>query len=510
VESIDISVLPRWGKIVSMDSNEGDPEVVSIQQHKSIKFQIDAEINEKIVLWQGDIRLLDVDVIVNSTNETMIDNTGISGSILDAAGPELLEEISRTEQCKTGESRITRGYLLPARWVIHTVGPRYNEKYKTAAENALHNCYRSSLELLKENSLRTIAFPLINSQKRGYPPEPGCHIAVRTLRRFLEHWGKDIDLIILCVPSNIDFALYNRVLPLYFPRCKQDLLLEKEELPRDVGNEFGETVIEERKIRISAFPGNALNGSTLDAPFISPSEPIQTSPRIISLNEHLPNQFAMMKADFDEERKKKLDSLSKEEKTKLEAQQIYYDHLSKARTSDLSDVARINVIYESGKDIMGRPVIVIVGSRLPNERPQLERVFLYMLKIMDRIAEHHYTVVYLHTHMNDRETPEFSWMKKIYNIIDPKYGNNLQNFYIVHSTFWLKIFETVVSAFITSSFWSKVVYIEKLIDLYNNIDPNQIVLPPEVVNYDISINGRPIMARKAFQTEVIEAMVNDL
>jgi len=194
-------------------------------------------------------------------------------------------------------------------------------------------------------------------------------------------------------------------LPLYFPRCKQDLLLEKEELPRDVGNEFGETVIEERKIRISAFPGNALNGSTIDAPFMSPSEPIQTSPRIISLNEHLPNQFAMMKADFDEERKKKLDSLSKEEKTKLEAQQIYYDHLSKARTSDLSDVARINVIYESGKDIMGRPVIVIVGSRLPNERPQLERVFLYMLKIMDRIAEHHYTVVYLHTHMNDRETP---------------------------------------------------------------------------------------------------------
>jgi len=218
----------------------------------------------------------------------------------------------------------------------------------------------------------------------------------------------------------------------------------------------------------------------------------------------------MMKADFDEERKRKFESMSKEDKMKLEAQQIYYDHVIKARTLELSDIARLNVIYESGKDIMDRPVIVIVGSRLPVDRTQLERVFLYMLKIMDRIADHPYTVVYLHTHMNDRETPEFSWMKKIYNIMDPKYGNNLKNFYILHSTFWLKIFETVVSTFITSTFWSKVVYIEKLVDLYNNVDPNQIVLPPEVVNYDISINGRPVVSRKAFESEVVEAMVNDL
>jgi len=286
------------------------------------------------------------------------------------------------------------------------------------------------------------------------------------------------------------------------------LLLEKEELPRDVGNEFGETVIEERKIRINAFPGNTLSGSTVDEPLLSPEvpKPVKVTPLH---NEHLPQNFAMMQTDFDEERKKKLESVSKEERERLEAQQIYYDHVSKALSMDLSDVARLNVIYESGKDTLGRPVVVIVGNRLPPLRPQLERVFLYLLKTMDKISDHHYNVVYVHTGMEDRDTPEFGWMKKIYNVMDPKYGNNLMHFYIVHSSFWLKIFETVISAFISPNFWSKVVYIDKLQDLYTNIDYEQLILPPEVTNYDIKINGKLVMQRKVFDNEV-EAMRNDL
>jgi hypothetical protein len=370
------------------------------------------------------------------------------------------------------------------------------------------------LEILKENSLRTIAFPVINSQKRGYPAEPGCHIAVRTLRRFLEHWGKDVDLIILCVSTAADFSLYSRVLPLYCPRNKQELLLEKEELPRDVGNEFGETVIEERKIRISAFPGNVLDGSLVESPIISPivsTEAEQVS-TVASPSYQLPGNFAIMKSDFDEERKKKLEHLSRDEREKIEMQQLYYDHLAKASNTDLSDIARLNVIYESGKDLMGRPVVVIVGNRLPSSRSHLERLFLYLLKVMDKITDHPYTVVYLHTNMEERDTPEFSWMKKIYNVIDPKYGNNLSSFYIVHPTFWLKIFESVISAFVISvTFWSKVVYIEKLEELYQAIDFEQLVLPPEVVAYDVKVNGRrSVPTLKTFAVKEAEATVNDL
>jgi len=498
--STALGTLPKWSTLAEKD-------VDSVGDLKGIKFPIRDDINEKLILWQGDIRQLDVDAIVNSTNESMTDNTGISGSILEAAGPELVEEIGRCDHCRTGEARVTKAYNLPARFIIHTVGPRYNDKYKTAAENALHNCYRSCLEGLKENNLHTIAFPVINSQKRGYPSEPGSHIAIRTVRRFLEHWGKDIETIVFCVHTVDDFKLYSRVLSMYFPRSKRDLILAKEELPRDTGNEYGETVIEERKIRISAFPGTPV-GNNNDAP-LSPTS-LSSSSTIIP--EKLPNAFAMMKTDFDEERKKKIEQLSQADKDKLQQQQVYLNYLYKAQGMDLSDIARLNVIYESGKDSYGRPIVVMVGSRLPMQRAHLDRVFLYMIRTLDRIVENPYVVVYLHTNMEDKDTPEFTWMKQVYNIMDYKYGDHLSSFYVIHPTFWLKIFEGVVSKFMDNdSFWTKVRYVHKLDEMYDYIDHDQLVFPEEVYKYDVKVNGstsKPARrVRKGNQTP--DSIVND-
>jgi len=246
-------------------------------------------------------------------------------------------------------------------------------------------------------------------------------------------------------------------MPLYCPRNKQELMKSKEELPRDVGNEFGETVIEERKIRISAFPGGVVTSSVVETPLLSPVlETEVQSTGISSHCEQLPDQFAFMKADFDEERTKKFEMMSKDEKEKIEQQQLYHNYLYKAQGMDLSDVARLSIIYESGKDILGRSVVVIVGNRLPNLRPQLDRVFLYMIRMMDKITDHPYVVVYVHTNMEERDTPEFSWMKKVYNIMDAKYGDHLSAFYVIHPTFWLKIFESVLSSIMSNEyFWKK-------------------------------------------------------
>jgi len=148
--------------------------------------------------------------------------------------------------------------------------------------------------------------------------------------------------------------------------------------------------------------------------------------------------------------------MSQADKDKILQQQLYNNFLYKAQGIDLSDIARLNVIYESGKDISGRPVVVIVGSRLPMQRANLDRVFLYMIRTMDRIVENSYVVVYLHTNMEERDTPEFSWMKQVYNIMDYKYGDHLHTFFVIHPTFWLKIFEGVVSTFVNNdSFWKK-------------------------------------------------------
>jgi len=218
----------------------------------------------------------------------------------------------------------------------------------------------------------------------------------------------------------------------------------------------------------------------------------------------------MMQSDFDEERKKKLDQLSQAEKDRIEQQQLYLNNLYKAQKMDLSDIARLSIIYESGRDSSGRPIVVIVGSRLPMQRNYLDRVFLYMIKTLDKIVDHAYTVVYLHTKMEDKETPEFSWMKQVYSIMDYKYGDHLSSFYIVHPTFWLKMFETLVSTFVTSNFFTKVKYISKLDELYDFIDPEQLVIPEEVYQYDVSENGVSSRQPKRMRETKVEALLNDL
>jgi len=229
------------------------------------------------------------------------------------------------------------------------------------------------------------------------------------------------------------------------------------------------------------------------------------------MSEQLPEHFAMMKGDFDEERRKKLDRMSKAEKERLEQQQLYLEYLYQAQGMDLSDIARMNVIFESGKDSLGRPVVVIIGYQLPTLRSLLDRVFMYMIRIMDKIANNNYVVVYVHTNMEDKGTPEFAWMKRVYNIMDSKYGNHLSAFYVVHPTFWLRVTEGVLSSFMKNdNFWKKVRYIEKLDEIFNNIEHDQLVLPEEVFQYDTKMNGpRPVVSgRRNFSAEGAGAIDN--
>ncbi len=144
-----------------------------------------SDVWPKIELWRGDITTLAVDAIVNAANQTLLGGGGVDGAIHHAAGPRLIEHCRTLNGCKTGEAKITRGFDLPARFVIHTVGPVYHGGGQGEAE-LLASCYRRSLQIAADKGLRTIAFPAISTGVFGYPFEAATEIALTTSFDFLQ------------------------------------------------------------------------------------------------------------------------------------------------------------------------------------------------------------------------------------------------------------------------------------------------------------------------------------
>jgi O-acetyl-ADP-ribose deacetylase (regulator of RNase III) len=159
---------------------------------------------------QADITVQSVDAIVNAANETLLGGGGVDGAIHRAAGPELLEECRHLGGCPTGEARITRGYRLPARYVIHTVGPVWHGGAE-GEPALLRACYRKSLALAIEHRVVSIAFPSISTGAYGYPIAQAALIAVAAVREAL-HEPKSIELVRFVCFSAFDLATYQRLL----------------------------------------------------------------------------------------------------------------------------------------------------------------------------------------------------------------------------------------------------------------------------------------------------------
>jgi len=160
-----------------------------------------------IEIIEGDITTLDVDAVVNAANTSLKGGGGVDGAIHRAAGPALLEACRDIGGCPTGEARITRGYELPAKWVIHTVGPVWHGG-SSGEEGLLESAYRSSLELARQHDVDTIAFPGISTGVYGFPKERAAQIALRAMKDF----EADFSRIIACCFSSDDAGIYRREL----------------------------------------------------------------------------------------------------------------------------------------------------------------------------------------------------------------------------------------------------------------------------------------------------------
>ena len=155
---------------------------------------------------RGDITKLSVDAIVNAANSTLLGGGGVDGAIHRAAGPELLDECRKLGGCPTGEARITKGYSLPARHVIHTVGPVWRGG-RQGEDELLANCYRNSLKLAELNGVKSIAFPSISTGAYHFPIERASQIAVKTVRDYLKE-NRGIERVVFVCYSADDLETY--------------------------------------------------------------------------------------------------------------------------------------------------------------------------------------------------------------------------------------------------------------------------------------------------------------
>ena len=163
-------------------------------------------MEERIKIIKGDITKVDAEVIVNAANKTLLGGGGVDGAIHRAAGPKLLEECRGFGGCETGEAKITRGYNLKAKYVIHTVGPIW-QGGNSREEEKLASCYQNSLRLAAEYKIQTIAFPSISTGAYRFPIEKAAPIAIREVRKFLKE-DKGIKKVIFVLFSDRDLKVY--------------------------------------------------------------------------------------------------------------------------------------------------------------------------------------------------------------------------------------------------------------------------------------------------------------
>ncbi|GMI90253.1 hypothetical protein like AT1G69340 [Hibiscus trionum] len=520
---VDLDQVPRWIDVESRSSLECEnedpsylnsyfpdplksPEEESSRNGMVSRFPVDHEVNSKIYLWRGQPWNLEVDAVVNSTNENL-EEAHSSQGLHAAAGPGLAEECATLGGCRTGMSKVTNAYDLPARRVIHTVGPKYAVKYHTAAENALSHCYRSCLELLIENGLRSIAMGCIYTEAKNYPREPAAHVAIRTVRRFLEKQKDKITVVVFCTGTSSDTEIYKRLLPLYFPRDKREEVVAIAKLPADVGDENGETIIDERKIRIKPLPKKTIP-KLPEAPVELPISDIGLVRRNSSyLDTYLDPAFMSLIKDPDQRRQEKWEKNAQAQGgwncakmlgfgelggpplSAAEEYSLHSRYLSKANSLNLSEIAEMKIVYRGGVDSEGHPVMVIVGAHFLLRCLDLERFVLHVVKEFKPLIQKPYTIVYLHSAASLQIQPDLGWMRRLQQILGRKHQHNLHAIYVLHPTFHLKAAIFALQMFVDNVVWKKVIYVDRLLQLFRYVPREQLTIPDFVFQHDLEVNG---------------------
>lgn len=451
-------------------------------------FLVNRKMNECIRLWQGhQFGLHKVDVVTSTS--IGIGDFDIQDSKMQLQQPflRLLDSLKRR---RLNDMHVvdTQG-LIPAKLMIHVCAPRYSEKYRTAAENALSQCYRVFLETAAEKRCRSIAIGNHSRHGKPYPYKLAAHIAIRTIRKFLEREYHNFESIVICAANPDEFKAFNEVMPYYFPRNEDEYYCSTTLNQKDVGNDIGEAWLPERQIPID----NSLCTCKLSPKFEQPCTPDGVTRTPISNKRHLspltPLSQNILENDLaisfmspaptpDASRNvimfPKLDTSCPRTGT-FGNRSLWW---KRALCADLSHVISMKIFYYAGTDLCGRPILMFVGAHVKFEAVSTEEILYQCIREIEGIGDQPYVIVYAHTDVESKRLiNSLDFFYQFYILLSKSQKRNLEAIFVLHPTFTLKSNIHLRQLGLGFSMWRKVVFCSQLQNLWNFVDAKYLQLP---------------------------------
>lgn len=427
-------------------------------------FDLDVQLNRKIALFDGDLCTLDVDAIIVPTAANFsVGSSTVFERVLRHGGAELRRELQGLDSCRSGESRTADAHRLPCRRLLLTVGPKYREKYLVAAQNTLNTCYRQCFQLAQEGKLRTLAIPCL-WYNQGFPWEDHAHVALRSIRRCMEHLRDSFDLVVLVsCGSSRALDLYEGILPLYFPRNRAEMEIGAASLSDCCWSAWGDIAMEERKIRVAS---HLHDKSTCD----DGAEPLFTA------CDEDDRAFMNAKADADNSARKRLDCTIAEADDPEMAKQVCMRYFRLASELKPEREGSRFVYVVPGHDLFGRRVVVLLGARFPHLGVRDQRAVALFVKEVEQLRGDRFALLYANSGV---DSPDMELLQEFLAVISIRYNGSFEELFVLHSGIWFRAAFAVGRAVSdwAANAWRHTTYVDSCAELSKYFLPDQLQLP---------------------------------
>jgi len=468
---IDITQLTPWG---GEKPAEGDEKV----SDKGVRFPFKPEYNKRVSLeTEAKALNLKCDVIVVPTNATLDSEDCLHERIVSMLGPDFHKQTKALVPLKIQEPRVlpVPEEKIGAKNVMVMLPPRFSKKYLSAAINSLHKTYLNALQAAIDNGYRTIVFTAIHDLENKYDANIAAEVVVRTIRRFLEHYPNNVDMICMCLGEHATEE-YTKQMKLYFPRSAEEAVNAEKALPKDVGNEWGEMVVEGRSIRISSLPGM---GGDDDSDY-SDDEDDQI-PEVVG-EKHETLEFSQKQPSPDTINTQGMNDPSS---PNYIPPGYVTGILERAKSLDLKPMEQANFFYKTCVDSLSkREVLVFIGKNFMQPTVDRGKLMPFMATILDSVSFSQFTIVYVHCpETNNSES--MAWIHSIAATFPRRCLCNMR-LAVLYPTFWLKT-HLRLNRLGGLRPVQDISYYDNLAALFRVVGKDAVRLPDEILRADTSV-----------------------